>query len=183
MAVRLCLLNAENAIAKVDNVGIGPIRVFVTPDNWYLLVANQGTTDTPSTTVSIIDTAKVAVVQTVDTGKGAHGVTIDSYGRHAYITNIYENDVVILDLAEQRIVTTIPVGAEPNGISFAPGALAQAPTLEISLPMPHQALHHQKTGSKPMLEFWFKRRTRMKKTQFTEEQIAYALHEVRWERL
>ncbi len=141
-------LNAENAVAKVDvatralvskvNVGIGPIQVFVTLDNRYLLTANQGTKDNPSTTVSIIDTASFAVVKTVDTGKGAHGVTVDPSGRHAYITNIYGNDVAVLDLAEQRVVATIPVDAGPNGISFAPGAPAQAPASEVILPVPHQ---------------------------------------------
>ena len=65
-------LNAENAVGKVDvatrapvgkvNVGIGPIQVFVTPDSEYLLAANQGTKDNPSTTVSIIDTTTFKVV-------------------------------------------------------------------------------------------------------------------------
>jgi YVTN family beta-propeller protein len=123
-------------VGKVS-VGVGPIQVFVTPDNRYLLAANQGTKDSPSTTVSIIDTATFAVVKTVDTGKGAHGITIDPSSKHAYITNIYGSDVAVLDLAEQRVVATIPVDAGPNGISFAPGAPAQPPALEVTLPLPH----------------------------------------------
>jgi len=48
-------------VGKV-NVGVGPIQVFVTPDNKYVLAANQGTKDNPSTTVSIIDTTTFKVV-------------------------------------------------------------------------------------------------------------------------
>jgi len=140
-------LNAENAIGKVDmatrtlvgkvKVGGGPVQVFVTPDNRYVLAANQGTKDNPSTTVSIIDTTTFAVVKTVETGAGAHGVTIDPSGKHAYITNIYANDVAVLDLAEQQVVATIPVDAGPNGISFAPLPPAPAAAPQINLPMPH----------------------------------------------
>ena len=77
-----------------------------------------------------------AVVKTVETGMGAHGVTIDPSGTHAYITNIYGNDVAVLNLAEQKVVATIPVDAGPNGISFAPLAPAPAPASQINLPMP-----------------------------------------------
>jgi YVTN family beta-propeller protein len=141
-------LNGENAVGKVEvatqrlvgkvQVGVGPIQVFVSADNKYLLAANQGTKDNPSTTVSIIDTKTFSVIDTVETGKGAHGVVIDPSSTHAYITNIYGNDVAVLDLAERKVVATIPVDAGPNGISFTPLVPAQAPTLEITLPVPHQ---------------------------------------------
>jgi DNA-binding beta-propeller fold protein YncE len=64
-------LNAENAWAKsmasrtlvgTVDVGVRTDQVFVTPDNQYLLVANQGTEADPSTTVSIVDTATFSVV-------------------------------------------------------------------------------------------------------------------------
>lgn len=123
-------LNAENAVAKVDvatrelvgkvAVGVGPIQVFVSPDGRYLLVANQGTEESPSTTVSIVDTATFEVVETVETGRGAHGVVIDPSSRHAYVTNIYGDDVAVLDLAELQVVARIAVGSKPNGISFSP---------------------------------------------------------------
>jgi YVTN family beta-propeller protein len=139
-------LNGENAVAKVDvaerklvgkvEVGVGPVQVYVTPDARYLLAANQGTEDKPSTTVSIIDTESFGVVKTVESGEGAHGVVVDPSGKHAYITNIYGNDVAVLDIAEQKVIATIPVGEAPNGISFseyAP-APAAAPGVELTLP-------------------------------------------------
>jgi YVTN family beta-propeller protein len=144
-------LNAENALAKVDvtsrklvgkvKVGAGPIQVFVTPDNKYVLVANQGTKDKPSTTVSMIDTASFAVATTVETGKGAHGVVVEPTGTYAYVTNIYGGDVAVLDLSKKNVVAKIPTGAGPNGISFSSNSPASTSRPETKLNIGH------KTGS------------------------------------
>lgn len=140
-------LNAENAVAKVDvaarklvgkaGVGGGPVQVFVAPDGQTLLVANQGTADQPSTTVSVLDTASFTVLTTVETGQGAHGVVIDPSGTHAYITNLYGNDVAVLALSTRKVVGRIAVGDTPNGVSFAPQAPAPPPAPEISITLPH----------------------------------------------
>ena len=139
-------VNGENAVAKVDvasrtlvdklEVGAGPIQVFVTPDSATLLVANQGTETNPSRTVSIIDTASFSVVDTVETGAGAHGVVIEPSGRHAYITNIYENSVTVLDVEERRVVANVGTAARPNGISFLAAAPIRPPAFEIEIDMP-----------------------------------------------
>lgn len=138
-------LNGEDAVVKVDvaerrlvdkvEVGIGPIQTYVSPDGRYLLVANQGSPKHPSTTVSIIDTATFKVRQTVETGKGAHGVVIDPSSRFAYITNFYGNDVAVLDLRAKKIIAHIPVGSKPNGISFSPLAISSNPPATIELPL------------------------------------------------
>jgi YVTN family beta-propeller protein len=136
-------LNGENAVGKLDvatrqvvakvNVGAGPIQVYVTPDSRYVLAANQGTQDDPSTTVSIIETEGFTVVGTVESGPGAHGVVIDPSGQFAYISNIYGDNVAVLDIANQQVIATIPSGAGPNGISFSALPPAPAPELEIGL--------------------------------------------------
>jgi YVTN family beta-propeller protein len=139
-------LNGENALGKVDvatrtfvdkvSVGGGPIQVFVTPDNKYVLVANQGTEDKPSTTVSIVDTSTFKVVSTIETGDGAHGIVTDPSSRFAYITNIYENTVSVIDLDQKKVVATISSGAAPNGISFSPLPAMPAPSSELELELP-----------------------------------------------
>lgn len=141
-------LNGENALGKVDiatrtlmgkaTVGGGPIQVFVTPDNKYILVANQGTKENPSTTVSIVDTNPFKVVSTIQTGKGAHGVVIDPSGRYAYITNIYENTVSVIDIEQRTVISTIPSGAAPNGISFSALPANPAPSAEVQLEIPER---------------------------------------------
>ena len=138
-------LNGENAVAKVDvatrtlvgkvEVGVGPIQTYVSPDNRYLLVANQGTEGKPSTTVSILETKTFTVLRTVQTGKGAHGIVIEPSSRHAYITNMYGNDVAVLDLKALEVVARIPVGAKPNGLSFSPVTVSDRPATKIELPM------------------------------------------------
>ena len=102
-----------------------------------MLVANQGTRDKPSTTVSMIDTATFAVAATVETGKGAHGVVIESSSRYAYITNIYGSDVAVLDLAKRKVVAKIPTGAGPNGISFSSIPPVAPPGSEIKINVGH----------------------------------------------
>lgn len=138
-------LNGDNAVAKIDTttrrlvatipVGDGPIQTFVSPNGKYLLVANQGTKDQPSRTVSIIDTATFTAVGTVETGAGAHGVVIDPTSQDAYITNTFENTVSVLNLETLSVVATIPVGAMPNGITFTTQAMGIAPTLQLDLKM------------------------------------------------
>lgn len=141
-------LNGENALGKVEvatcsmvgkvSVGVGPVQIFVTPDNKYVLVANQGTKENPSTTVSIVDTATFKVVSTIKTGEGAHGVVIDSSGCYAYITNIYENTVSVIDIEQKTVISTIPSDAAPNRISFSALPAIPAPSSEIQLEIPER---------------------------------------------
>ena len=82
----------------------------------------------------------------METGAGAHGVVVDPSSRHAYVTNIYGNDVAVLDLREQRVVARIPVGAKPNGISFSPLAITSRPAATIELPLGDKAMDEQMGG-------------------------------------
>ena len=138
-------LNGADAVAKVDMdsrtvvgtaaVGDGPVQVYVTPDSRLALVANQGTADSPSTTLSIVDAASMREVAQVETGLGAHGVAVEPGGRYAYVTNLYGSTLVVVDLAERTVVTTVPTGSSPNGVSFSTLAPAAAAP-EIALPVP-----------------------------------------------
>lgn len=62
----------------------------------------------------------MSVRATVETGAGPHGVVIDSNGRRAWVINSYDDSVSVIDLAGDRLSTTIPVGKGPNGISYSP---------------------------------------------------------------
>jgi YVTN family beta-propeller protein len=90
-------------------------------------------------TVSIVDTASFTVADTVATGRGAHGVVIDPSGKHAYITNIYDNSVSVLDLATRQMIATVAVGDAPNGISYSPRVPQPTAAGEIKLTIPHPA--------------------------------------------
>ncbi len=122
-------VSAQDEVVKVDmasrevvgrvTVGDGPIQTYVSPDDRYLLAANQGTEAAPGTSLSVIDTRTFTVTGTVETGRGAHGVVVDPSGRHAYVTNLYADDVAVVDLDELEVVARVPVGDTPNGISFS----------------------------------------------------------------
>ncbi|WP_237767470.1 hypothetical protein [Serinicoccus sp. CUA-874] len=59
-------VSAQDEVVKVDmasrevvgrvTVGDGPIQTYVSPDDRYLLAANQGTEAAPGTSLSVIDT-------------------------------------------------------------------------------------------------------------------------------
>jgi YVTN family beta-propeller protein len=122
-------LRDEDAVAVVDAttrqkkssvpVGDGPIQLFVTPDGRFVYVANEGTEETPATTVSVIDTSTMQVVRTIAAGKGPHGVVISPAGNRIYVTNRFDDSVLEIDGATQKVVRTHKVGDEPTGITYA----------------------------------------------------------------
>lgn len=118
-------LFSENALAIVDletkqvakvKVGTGPAQVYIGPDSKYAYVANQGTQEAPSNSISIVDLETKSVVDEIKTGNGAHGVTVSSDGKFAYVTNMFDNTVSVIDL-DSKQVETIDVGEIPNGIT------------------------------------------------------------------
>lgn len=123
-------LRDENSVAIIDTakrfkigaiaVGRGPIQVYATPDGRSVYVANQGTEAEPSDTVSVIEVAGGRVVDTIRTGKGAHGVAISDKGDLVFITNIVDGTVSAIDAATRAVVATFRVGRGPNGITFRP---------------------------------------------------------------
>ncbi len=123
-------LSQEDAVALIDPstrkvvrkiaVGTVPIQLYATADSRTLLVANQGSRQRPGKTISLIDLESFKVVNTLETGAGAHGVVVDRAGRYAYVTNTYANSVSVLDLVKRTVTKTVPVGKAPNGISIQP---------------------------------------------------------------
>lgn len=122
-------LRDENSVAVIDTaqrkqigtvaVGRNPIQVFATPDGRFIYVANQGTETNPDNTVSVIETTNNnSVVATIETGKGAHGVVVSDDGRRAFITNIEDDTVSVIDTATQKVINNLKVGKGPNGITF-----------------------------------------------------------------
>jgi YVTN family beta-propeller protein len=119
-------LFSENSLAIVDletkqtakiKVGTGPAQVYIGPDSKYAYVANQGTEESPSSSMSIVDLEAKTVVEEIKTGNGAHGVTVSSDGKFAYVTNMFDNTVSIIDL-DSKQAETIEVGEIPNGITI-----------------------------------------------------------------
>lgn len=123
-------LRDENSVAIIDTsmrakvgtiaVGRGPIQVHATPDGRSVYVANQGSEAEPDDTVSVIEVESGRVVDTIRTGKGAHGVAVSNDGL-VFITNIVDATVAVIDTASRSVVKTYRVGKGPNGITFHGG--------------------------------------------------------------
>lgn len=122
-------LNAENKVAIVDvetgevekvDVGNGPAQVYIQADNQYVFVANQGTEDTPSDSVTKIDLTNNKVVATIKTGKGSHGVVTSSDNKFVYVTNMFDHTVSVIDNEKNEVIATVDVDKTPNGISVMP---------------------------------------------------------------
>jgi YVTN family beta-propeller protein len=71
-------------------------------------------------TVSVIDTARNAVVATIPVGGFPDGVAATPDGTRAYVTNGFDNNVSVIDTASNTVVATIPVGAAPDAIAITP---------------------------------------------------------------
>lgn len=120
-------LRDEDAVAVVDvaaravlgriPVGDGPIQLYATPDGSKVVVANQGSEATPSNEVSVIDVASGSVV-TVKAGVGPHGVVISTDGAQAFVTNVNDGTLSVIDIATPKIIATYRVGKGPNGVTY-----------------------------------------------------------------
>ena len=75
-----------------------------------LLVASQGTKAGPGDSVSFVATAPMSVTAVVSTGSGAHGVVVDPSGRQAYVTNVWDGTVAVVDIPTRTVVDRIEVG-------------------------------------------------------------------------
>lgn len=120
-------LNAENSLAIIDlttdkvekvPVGEGPAQGYIQSDGKYAFVANQGTPDKPSASVSKIDLKTKKVVATIKVGKGAHGIVTSNDNQFVYVTNMYDNTVSVIKNDDNTVISTVKVGMEPNGISI-----------------------------------------------------------------
>lgn len=120
-------LNGEDALAVVDlstgkvekiKVGVGPAQVYIDPNDAFAYVANQGTAQSPSETVSKVDLKTGKEVYQAKTGKGAHGVTTSDDGEQVYVTNMFEDTISILDAQTGTVLSKVQAGKIPSGITF-----------------------------------------------------------------
>lgn len=97
----------------------GPVQLYPSPDGKTLWVCDQGLLlgRPASNRLYALDVEAAKVVGTVSVGQGAHGVVLSDDGALAYVTNLSDNSVSVVDTAKMETVATIAVGTKPNGIS------------------------------------------------------------------
>lgn len=70
------------------------------------------------TQLSVIDPAKLAVVNKIDVGQGAVDVAADPQGRFVWVVNQLTSKAVVIDSATNTKLATAQVTAEPDQIAF-----------------------------------------------------------------
>jgi YVTN family beta-propeller protein len=109
--------STRTLVANID-VGPNPIQLHATADGRSIYVASQGSETNPNNTVSVIDAKTGNVVDTIRTGKGAHGVAVCSNGAFVFVTNIEDGTVSAIDTATRAVIAEFSVGRGPNGITY-----------------------------------------------------------------
>jgi YVTN family beta-propeller protein len=121
-------LSGENRLGLIDTasqrlvgkvaVGRTPIQMIAPAGTRLVYVANQGSSQHPGDTVSVVDPATAKVVATLKTGQGAHGVASSTDGAYVFVTNIESGTLSVIETATRKVVATHQVGAGPNGVTF-----------------------------------------------------------------
>jgi YVTN family beta-propeller protein len=119
---------AKNTVMATIPVVGEPQSIAITPDGKHGYITNVF-----DNTVSVIDTAKNTVVAKIPVGDEPSGIAITPDANHspehdngsrrplAYVTNVLDNTVSVIDTASNTVVDTIPVGDVPDaGVAFTP---------------------------------------------------------------
>jgi len=116
-------------LAKIP-VGSNPLKVAVTPDGTLALVTMY------DGGVAFIDTSSNQVVFTLPTGPDVHpsGIDITPDGTQAYITNYFDtgSSVLVIDIAQRKIINSIDVPTFPQSVYFTPDGLLAWVTLPFN---------------------------------------------------
>jgi DNA-binding beta-propeller fold protein YncE len=116
----------SNDVAGSYLIGNNPVRGLVTPDNSLLYVSNFA-----SSSLSVYSIADGAVAGTVQVGSGPDALGLTRSGNFLLVADSRSGDVAVVRTAplpssskrsaERSLITTIPVGAQPNQIVMVEG--------------------------------------------------------------
>ena len=67
---------------------------------------------------------------------GISAITTQAQAR-AYVTNFCSNTIAVIDVDTNTVVTTIPVGLNPFGVTITPDGARELPMTRWGFPPPH----------------------------------------------
>ncbi|MFP5394440.1 MAG: beta-propeller fold lactonase family protein, partial [Gammaproteobacteria bacterium] len=96
-------------------VGVRPFALDVLPDGSRVYVPNHD-----SGSISVIDTARDEVIETIAVAPNPHWVDVSRDGSRLYAANHESNVISTIDTATDRVLATVPVGTSPHSILAHP---------------------------------------------------------------
>ena len=96
-------------------LGSGPWGIAVNPVTNRVYVSNPG-----ANTVSVIDGATNAVVDSVAVGQSPMGIAVNPDTNRIFVANRNDNSVSVLDGLTNTVITSIPTSQGPGGVAVNP---------------------------------------------------------------
>lgn len=109
------------SVAAHVDVGSGPARVALQPDEAYLWVS-CGTN--AQSGVAVVSLREMKTIARFPTGKGRHEIAFSDDSRFAFVTNHDDGTVSVIDVRRLTKIRDVPTGSKPASIAFS--KLAQA---------------------------------------------------------
>ncbi len=109
------------SVAANIDVGSGPARVALQPDEAYLWVS-CGTN--AQSFVAVVSLREMKTIARVPTGNGRHEIAFSDDSRFAFVTNQDDGTVSVIDVRKLAKTRDVPIGSKPASIAFS--KLAQA---------------------------------------------------------
>jgi YVTN family beta-propeller protein len=115
---RLLVFDAHDLVAgPLADIEVGrhPAHVVIDQAGELAFVTNA-----EDATVSVVDLAGGAVIETIATGAYPHGLRLSPDGGELYVANVMDGSVSVVDVEALAEVARIPVGQAPVQVGFVP---------------------------------------------------------------
>jgi YVTN family beta-propeller protein len=112
------LNRASNEIDTQIPTGVSPHHPLFTPDGKIGMVVAQGPGE-----LDLFDPTTYTPIGGVKVGDMPHWIAATSDNHFAYVSNENSNDVSVVDLSNDTVTATIPVGKAPRKMVVQPGAV------------------------------------------------------------
>ena len=77
-------------------------------------------TEGAAASVSVVDVARQAVIDSIVVGRRPWGIALSPDGRRLYTADGRSNSVSVIDTKTRKVIAAIPVGERPNDLLYIP---------------------------------------------------------------
>jgi YVTN family beta-propeller protein len=83
-------------------------------------------------TLTLIDTARDAVVGEIKAGTKPRGMAVSADGRRLYVSDQPNNALLVIDLGKRAVESKVDLGESPEGVSLSPDGKWVAAAVEVT---------------------------------------------------